>query len=285
MADPAGLVVDPGNDDQAASWDGDAGAFWSAHAERLDRAVAAYHTRLLAAAGIGAADHVLDVGCGTGQVTRDAARAASTGSALGVDLSSQMVALARQLAKDQAIENATFEQADAQIHRFPSASFDLAVSRMGTMFFADPTAAFTNLARALRPEGRLAVLVWQGPEQNEWLRELTLALAGGRDLPEPSVGTPGPFAQADPDRVQAVLTASGFGPAIFTGLEEPMWFGPGVDDAYTFVLGLMGWMLQGAEDRVREQAMRDLRDCLSAHATDSGVVFGSAAWLVQASRV
>jgi len=153
MTEAAALHVDPANAEQARAWDGDEGAYWAGNAGQFDRAVAAYHERFLAAAVIGCADRVLDIGCGTGQTTRDAARAAADGVALGVDLSGQMIALARRLAAGQGIANARFEQADAQIHPFPAASFDVAISRTGTMFFADPAAAFANIARALRPGG------------------------------------------------------------------------------------------------------------------------------------
>src|SRR5215470_2686546 len=152
MTGAAALHVDPANAEQARAWDGDEGAYWAGNAGRFDRAVAAYHERFLAAA---------DIGCGTGQTTRDAARAAADGVALGVDLSGQMIALARRLAAGQGIANARFEQADAQIHPFPGHWFDAAISRTGTMFFADPAAAFANIARALRPGGGLAMLVWQ----------------------------------------------------------------------------------------------------------------------------
>ena len=150
--------------------------YWAENAERFDRAVASYHERFVAAAEIGRTERVLDIGCGTGQTTRDAARAAPDGTALGVDLSGPMIALARRLAGEQGVANATFEQTDAQVHPFPEQSFDVAISRTGTMFFGDQVAAFANIARAIRPGGRLSVLVWQGPEPNEWIRDLSKAL-------------------------------------------------------------------------------------------------------------
>jgi SAM-dependent methyltransferase len=131
---------------------------------------------------------VLDIGCGTGQATRDAARAAEPGHALGVDLSARMIELARRLAASQDIGNVSFEQADAQIYPFPAGSFDVAISRTGTMFFGDPAAAFANIGRALRPGGRLVMLVWQGPGPNEW-GPRTQRRAGGRAGPSrPATG-------------------------------------------------------------------------------------------------
>ena len=284
MTGMTALHADPGNAEQAQAWDGDEGAYWAGNADRFDRAVAAYHGHLLDASGIRRADRVLDIGCGTGQTTRDAARAAAEGLALGVDLSGQMIALARRLATEHGIANARFEQADAQIHPFPAASFDVAISRTGTMFFADPAAAFTNIARALRPGGRLALLAWQGPQANEWIRELGGALAAGRDLPAPPPGAPGPFAQADPQAAQAVLATAGFTQIELDGLHEPMWFGTGADDAHRFVLGLLGWMLRGLDDAGRSSALDNLRATVTAHDTGHGCVYQSAAWLIRATR-
>jgi SAM-dependent methyltransferase len=201
-----------------------------------------------------------------------------------VDLSGQMIELARRLAAGQGIANARFEQADAQIHPFPARSFDVAISRTGTMFFGDPAAAFANIARALRPGGRLAMLVWQGPEANEWIRELTGALAAGRELPAPPAGAPGPFAQADPGAARAVLAAAGFTHIEVDGLRQPMWFGTGAEDAHAFVLGLLGWMLHGLDGNRRGRALDNLRATLRAHDARRGVLYQSAAWLICATR-
>jgi SAM-dependent methyltransferase len=152
------------------------------------------------------------------------------------------------------------------------------------MFFADPAAAFANIARALRPGGRLALLVWQGPQANEWIGELSGALAAGRDLPAPPAGAPGPFAQADPDAVRAVLAAAGLTHIELDGLREPMWFGTGADDAHAFVLGLLGWMLHGLDDAGRGRALGNLRTTLTAHDTGHGCLYQSAAWLIRATR-
>jgi ubiquinone/menaquinone biosynthesis C-methylase UbiE len=284
MTQATALHVDPANAGQARAWDGGEGAYWAQNSDRFDRAVAAYRERFLTAAGIGRTERVLDIGCGTGQTTRDAARAAADGSALGVDLSGPMIALARRLAAGQGLANAQFEQADAQIHPFAAASFDVAISRTGTMFFADPGAAFANIARALAPGGRLTLLVWQGPEHNEWIRELSAALAAGRDLPVPPTAAPGPFAQADPQAAKAVLAGAGFAHIELDGLREPMWFGSDAEDAHHFVLGLMGWMLDGLDDHERGRALDNLRATVTAHDTGHGVFYQSAAWLIRARR-
>jgi SAM-dependent methyltransferase len=284
MTETTASEVDPTNAEQARAWDGDEGAYWAAHAEHFDRALAAYHDRLLASAGIATYERVLDVGCGTGQTTRDAARAARHGRAVGIDLSARMIQIGRRLAAEQGITNAAFEQGDAQIYPFTAGGFDVVISRTGTTFFGDPYRAFTNLARALRVGGRLTILAWQGPEPNEWIRELSSALAAGRDLPAPPIGTPGPFAQANPETVRSLLTAAGFSDVEFEGLTGPMWFGRDAQDAHAFVLGLMGWMLHGLDKAGQQLALDNLQSTLMAHDTGRGVLFDSATWLIKAAR-
>lgn len=156
------MRVDPSNVEQLDAWDGARGEFWAERADRFDEGVAAYRDRLLAVAAVEPDMEVLDVGCGSGQTTRDAARRAR--SALGVDLSSRMIALARSRAAREGVANATFEQADAQVRPFPDGYFDVVLSRHGAMFFGEPHTAFANLARATRRGGRLVLLSWQ-PEQ------------------------------------------------------------------------------------------------------------------------
>ena len=276
------LRLDPSNAEQAKAWDGGEGAYLAAHAGHFDRAVAAYHEKFLDAAAIGPAEQVLDIGCGTGQTTRDAARRAASGGALGVDLSSEMIALARRLAAAEGLGNARFEQADAQIYPFGEGSFDVAISRTGAMFFGAPRAAFGNIARALRSGGRLALLSWQPPPANEWIAEFSAAFAAGRDLPAPAPDAPGPFALADPGRVRQLLADAGFTGIEIDPVRAPMWFGADAGDAYAFVLGLLGWMLEGLDDSQRTRALGALRATVAAHSTAGGVVYDSGAWLVRA---
>jgi len=284
MPEARAVITDASNAEQLAAWDGAEGAYWAANADHFDRAMAAYHDGFLAAADIRAADRVLDIGCGTGQTTRDAARAAPSGSALGVDLSSLMIDHAHRRAEQEGIHNANFEQADVQIHPFEAAAFDVAVSRTGAMFFGDVVAAFTNIGRALRPDGRLTLLTWQTVPHNEWIRELSGALAAGRDLPTPPPDAPGPFSLADPDRVRRVLVAAGFSDIELDGTSAGMWFGDDADDAYRFVLGMLGWMLGGLDDAGRARALEALRVTASAHETDQGVIYESATWTIRARR-
>jgi SAM-dependent methyltransferase len=275
------------NVDQAAAWDGPDGEYWAHHHARFDETIRPHHTQLMAAAAIGTGEWVLDIGCGNGKTSRDAARAAGpTGGVLAVDLSGPMLGKAEQLAKDEGIGNVRFEQGDAQVFRFEPGAFDVVMSRFGVMFFDDPVAAFTNIASAVRSDARLAMLVWQSPMANEWASSLLGALVMGRDLPAPPPGAPGPFALADPDRFRGILAEAGFTDVAFANSEHDWNVGTDTDDAYGFLSGLQPvlMMLEDLDEKTKAQALGQLREVVAAHETPDGILFGSAAWVVTARK-
>lgn len=282
MVTTSALPVHPGNLEQFRAWDGDEGRYWAANATAFERALAGFDVTLLDAADIGPADRVLDVGCGTGSTTRAAARRTSNGSVVGVDLSSAMLAVARRTTEQEGLANVEFLQADAQIHPFDAASFDAAVSRTAAMFFADRVAALANIGRALVPGGRLALLVWQSPQRNEWFLELTGALAAGRQLPPPPPDAPHPFTLADPAVTRQVVSAAGYTDVTVEGLDGVMDLGPDPQAAYELMLGLLSWMLEGLDDDGRRRAEGALRRTIEAHVGPEGVRFAAALWLIAA---
>lgn len=268
---------------QVADWDGPVGEHWAKHADVFETELG-YGRLLLAAANIDAADRVLDIGCGTGRSTRDAARSAVSGSAHGVDLSARMLEEARRRAAEEGLSNVTFEQADAQLHPFPAARFDLVISRFGTMFFADPVAAFANIGHALRPGARLAMVVWQDRDHQEWSKTIRESLLPGRTVPPPA--GPGPSSFADPETVRSILGDAGYHHVELTGAREPISYGAGVDTATEVVLGMRSTkdLLAQLEPAEVEPALDRLRTALAAHRTSEGVRFDSRAWIVTAVR-
>jgi SAM-dependent methyltransferase len=210
-------------------------------------------------------DRVLDVGCGGGATTVEAARVAS--AVLGVDVSAAAVSRARALAGG--LPNVTFSCTDAQTHEFAPGSFDLAISRFGTMFFADPVAAFANIRRALKPAGRLVMLVWQSADRNEW--DVTIR----RALGSPPPTGPDAFSLAEP---APVLEAAGFDDIALTDVREPVYYGPDVAAALAWIRGF-AVMRDAPAD-----ALSRLADALSKRLTEDGIWFDSRAWLVTARR-
>ncbi|QNA87144.1 class I SAM-dependent methyltransferase [Sphingomonas sp. So64.6b] len=253
----------------------DRAAFYDAELHR-------HQEHFRAALKIGLQDRVLDIGCGGGQSTRDAARAAAEGSVLGVDVAEDMLEIARRRSAKAGLHNAAFELGDAQVYRFPAAYFDLCISRFGTMFFADPVAAFTNIGQAMRPGARLVMMVWQGRKQNEWAIAIQQALAPARTS---STQASPAFSLADRAVTSRILTAAGFASIDFAEVHEPVFYGPNVDAAHDAVVEL--FMQDSFTDThsTADKAHQRLRALLDVHATADGVLFDSRAWIVTARRV
>jgi SAM-dependent methyltransferase len=272
----------------ATMMNGPGGDHWVTHAARHDRALAPYGDAVLAAAPISAGDRVLDVGCGTGTMTRAAARLVGEGegSAQGVDIGRPLVEKARaETRAEGGPANVAFEQADAQVHPFPPGAFDVVVSRFGVMFFDDPVAAFANLRQGMASGGRLAFACWQTLLVNDWMLVPMSAMVdhlGRPDIVGP--GAPGPFSLDDPDRVRAILTNSGF-----TGVElaeeaHPMWLGTDLDDAVGYLEGhpIAQVMSEGKPPDLVRKAVTALRPAIAPHVTPGGVFLPSKAWIVAA---
>ena len=126
------------------------------------------------------------------------------------------------------------------------------------------------------------LLVWQPAAANEWIREITSALAAGRQLPDPPPEAPQPFSMGHPDLTRQWVTAAGFGDVSIEGLRQQMWFGKDTHDAVTFLLGLLGWMLRDIDDNTRDRAVTDLTTRVKAHFGSDGVTYDSACWLITA---
>jgi SAM-dependent methyltransferase len=249
-----------------------------------DAELRAHHEHLRGAYGIGPGDEVVDVGCGTGLTTREAARAAAPGRVVGVDVSERMLARARQLTAGERLDNVRYELGDAEVHRFDPAGFDVAISRFGTMFFSDPAAAFANIAAALRPGARLALLVWQRREDNEWARAIDAALGDAARPPPPGAD---PFSLGDAEATAGILKGAGFDGVRFEDVDEPVLYGRDLEAALGFVRGFQDTSaaLASLSDREAARTVERLRETLAAHHSDErGVVFASRSWLITARR-
>ena len=273
------------NADQVQYWNGPEGEHWVERESRFDAMLAPFVDPVLDAVAITDGTRVLDVGCGNGAFSR--AAAARGGVVTGVDISAPMLARARERAAAEGL-SVDFVHADAQVHAF-APEFDVVVSRFGVMFFADPEAAFANLAGALVPGGRVGFVCWQEIFANEWVAVPGAAMIPVVGVPTPPPpGTPGPCAFADVDRVAGILAAAGLADAAITELRLPILVGGGLDAAAAtaFVArGRMGRMFLGdADEPTAERALEAVREALAAYVTPEGVRMGSATWLVTATR-
>ncbi|QGK70460.1 methyltransferase domain-containing protein [Allosaccharopolyspora coralli] len=273
------------NAEQSRAWNGDDGRHWVDHTQRYESILQGFDRPLLQAAELSTADRVLDVGCGCGQSTFAAARLVPTGAVTGLDLSEPMLAYARDRAGPTQSAEVTFELGDAQRHAFLPGGYDAVISRFGVMFFADPSAAFTNIAAAVRPGGRLAFVCWQPADRNPWTRKTAGTLAEYVDFPDEGEHRCGPFAFADPARIREVLAGTGFVDVDITAITEPMRTADDVEDAIGFICeGSMATALTEAGPDLATRALDAVRAALAPHETDDGLVLPGHAWLVSARR-
>lgn len=271
------------NAEQAQAWNGANGRHFIEHRERGERMRRRLTARLLAGADIQDGDNVLDIGCGCGDTTIRAARASRTGHALGADISRIEVAEARRLAAAAGVANATFEVVDAQVHPFHTATFDVALSNFGVMFFDDPAAAFGNLRKALRRAGRIAFLCWRTRAENPFFTMGFAESAEALELRE-RTGPDAAFSLADPGRVGELLSGAGFTAIEFARVDEPMLIGSDIDDVldYERTSPSGSAVLTGLGQARIDELTAHVRESLAPYASADGVIMPGAAWLITA---
>jgi SAM-dependent methyltransferase len=271
--------------DQIAYWNGPGGGHWAAQQERTDRVLVEIGAVSLAHAAARPRESVIDVGCGCGATTIGLAEAVGPqGRVTALDVSAPMLGRARE--RLAAYGNVSFALADAAAHAF-AAEADLLFSRFGVMFFGDPTAAFANLRRGLKPGGRTVFACWRPPALNPWMTvPLTAAYAHVPKLPQLGPEDPGPFSFADPDRVRRILTGAGFVDVALepVDLATDLATGGGLDMAVDYVLeiGPTSRALQDHPPETRARVAESVRAALAPYAAGSEVRLPAAIWIVSA---
>lgn len=271
-------------------WAGEMGERWLAGLDRFESMISPVGDALLDRADFRPGEHVVDIGCGGGATTREIARSVQPGGqVVGLDISPALVAEARRRAAEAGLDNVSFIAGDAAKVLPPGAPFDRLHSRFGTMFFADPDAAFGNLGRMLRPGGRLDIAVWAPAKGNPWVAGLLGILRNHIDIPPPPPGAPGPFSLDDPERVRHLLEGGGFSDIdihFWQGRQLLGGAGSTADSAARFMFDSMSWGKLLAQQPAAIQSMvgAEVRELFKAHETPAGVVMGANAWLVSARR-
>lgn len=281
------LPLEGPNAEQITYWNQHAGPTWVAIQSFIDQQIRPLGLAAMERAALTPGTAVLDVGCGCGDTTLEIARRVAPGDVLGVDISAPMLTRAAQQAQAAGVA-ARFELADAQTYSFEPARFDVLFSRFGVMFFADPTTAFANLHRALRPTGRLAFVCWQSMFDNPWMTvPMAAALQHLPPPPIPAPGAPGPFAFADADHVRGILGGAGFRDVSLEPLPMTLTVGGGrdLDETVDFLLrmGPTARALRDIDDpELTPLVAASVRAALLPYQTADGVRMESASWVVTA---
>ena len=276
-------MSEPRNADQIKFWDGPTGHKWAQFQADMDRNLTDATAGIMPFAAAKAGERVLDIGCGAGQTTFLLADAVGTGGHVtGVDISGPLLGVARHRAR----KNVEFIHSDAAFYAFKP-EYDLVFSRFGVMFFDAPAEAFANIRKSLKPGGRLAFVCWRPAQENQWV---ALPAGAARDLlpaqPPPDPLAPGPFAFADPKRVETILSDAGFKNVRIEKLDGRMDLGKDSDHA-AFQMTNLGPLSRAlgdtaVDDATRERVRVAVMAALEKIRTPDGIRPAIACWLVGA---
>jgi SAM-dependent methyltransferase len=281
--------VPDANEAQRLYWNTIAGPRWVASPGFRERRNQESLALLLERLRLTGGENVLEIGCGTGAVTLPLAKAVGEhGRVVAVDISEPMLSAARQQVAGSGVHNVTLVPGDAQVFTFEQAAFDVATSRMGVMFFADPVAAFRNIATALKPGGRLVFACWAPLVENRhWLISYDVAL---RHLGPPAPSTdhvPGPLAFGDPEYIRGVLAAAGFAdieverahPTIICGSPEE-------EARQALTMGPTARLIEAKQptDTIRQLIAGEIEAAFAAEASAGPIRLPATIFLVEARR-
>jgi SAM-dependent methyltransferase len=260
---------------------------WSEMHDPIDRLFAELTHQAMEFAAPRPGEHVIDIGCGSGTTVIELAnRVGRQGRVLGADISQQSVERARQRIREANLPQAQAELADVSTFDFPL-SFDLAFSRFGVMFFANPTATFARLRQSMNKDGRLALAVFRTPKENPWgtgpvaaVKHLLPPLA------QPGPDEPGQFSWADPARVRRILVGAGFRDVSLMSYDPLMRLAVrgGATEAADFAMkiGPVARALATGSVQSPDAVRSGLEAFFASHDGPEGIVLPGALWLVGA---
>jgi SAM-dependent methyltransferase len=272
---------------QAEFWKSPVTHVWADHHETIDRLFSGVTEAVLKTAAPHPGEHVLDIGCGGGTTVLElAARVGPDGHVVGADISQHSVAKLRERIAKAGVRNAEAVLADVSSYTFDEGRFDLAFSRLGVMFFSNPTAAFVNVRRAMKPDGRLALAVFRTPAENPF----SVGPFGAARRLFPSFIPPGPeepgmFSWADPSRVHRLLQDAGYRNISLTPLDLVVRFAapgkPAEAAELAMMLGHVSRALAGVETERRKAVRSALILFFQHHDRPNGITLPAALWIVE----
>jgi SAM-dependent methyltransferase len=268
-----------------SEWLGQSGQSWAQQWRRTDRGFSMLTERLLRGTREFSFSSALDIGCGAGELSLAIARGRPQCRVIGVDISPPLIEVARERGSN--LRDVVFELADAATWQ-PAEPFapELLVSRHGVMFFDDPVSAFTHLRELAAPGAGLMFSCFRDRDLNPALTDAARLLP---DPPPPPADphAPGPFAFADRERVEAILTSAGWSDIAFEAYDFAMIVGAGADpveDAldYFTTIGPAAPLARELDKAQREVFLGLLRDLARRNLHEGIVSLRAAAWIVTA---
>lgn len=243
---------------------------------------AALHRAVLEAAACRPGERLLDVAAGPALLARAAAPSLAPGFAVATDIAEDLLAAGRQHGGTST--SVLFAAADAERLPFADAAFDLVVCGLGLMFFPDAAAAVGEMARVLKPGGRLVLSVW-GEQADVPVVACALACLA-RVLPPPRVTRPSVFRFGAADAVPSLLAAAGLR-AIHTA---PQRLHSEFDDSVAYwqafldLAGGVAGSLARLPAGMRERLTAEVASDLAPYRSGPGYAMESVALVVRAEK-
>lgn len=238
-------------------------------------------------------DKVLDIGCGYGETCLEIGKIVGpTGEVLGLDCTEAFLEIANKERDEAGLNNVKFVLGDAQTYQLPENYFDVAFSRFGVMFFQNVVYALKNAHKALKPGGKLCLIVWRTISDNPcWGAAKDIAL---KHLPPPGDNAktcgPGPFSMADEETDRGMLKAAGFtNIELFKRNDADICIGTSLQESVDFQLlvGPSGEIIREAGDLAKEKlplVQNDIKQYMERHMRGNEVCLPSSTWFIMARK-
>jgi ubiquinone/menaquinone biosynthesis C-methylase UbiE len=230
---------------------------------------------MLVLANVDSGARVLDLACGAGSQTLGAAhRVGARGSVVASDISETMLGHVRENARAAGLTNVTTLAGAAEDLDVAAESFDAVICRLGLMLFVDPARALVAVARALRPEGRVAVVVFTTPAANPFMAQPMQVLLRHAGMKPPAPGQPGIFALGSPGVLEHFLAGSGFVGVKQRTLDVPLRL-PSAAEALTMMqeaFGAYRAVISDSPEAAQAAAWEEVAETLSTFETATGFV-------------
>lgn len=254
----------------------DAAEAWHRWGPTLESWLAAATQRMLTGAGVGSGRSVLDVAAGAGGQSLAAARqVGADGRVVATDISPTILTYAAKQAAEAGLTNLETVEADGeQLAALADGSFDAVISRLGLIYLPDQQAALRGIRDALRPGGRVSVVVYSTPERNGFFSGPVSVIRRRAGLPAPGPGLPGPFSLGAPGVLEQALSQTGFRDVTVEAVDSPLLL-PSAADCLRFEkesFGALHQMLAGVPEADREDVWSEVHEGLRSYEGAAGFV-------------
>jgi ubiquinone/menaquinone biosynthesis C-methylase UbiE len=231
-------------------------------------------------------DVVLDIAAGTGEPGLTIATMLNGGKVIITDLAEDMLAITKENATARGITNIETKACDVCELPFADNSFDAVSCRFGFMFFPDMQLAINEMARVLKPGGRIATSVWNIPEKNFWVTATMGTITRNMDLPQNPPGAPGMFRCCKPGLMKELFEKAGL--KNITEKEVASKLRSGTVERYWNMITEIGApivaALSKADDAMRQKIKKEVFELVSSKYPGNDIAIDASAIVIAAEK-